>query len=163
MLDMTRVVNIRNEKYDVYIGREGRGQEGYFGNPFRLSENETRGATIERYKAYFYERLLTDTEFRRRVHELKGKTLGCFCKPHSCHGDVIKEYLDSLDKPDIEEKIDRWWAGLGFKEMEYITGYNYLKFDPEDGFQDFVDTCDEEWKKKSVADKIELYHMLIGD
>ena len=26
--------------------------------------------------------------------QLQGKTLGCFCKPDPCHGDIIKEYLD---------------------------------------------------------------------
>ena len=93
---MTNVVNIRTSAYDVYIGRAGKGQDGYFGNPFRLSTSESRGATIEQYRKYFYERLETDPEFKRRVHELKGKTLGCFCKPYACHGDVIAEYLNNL-------------------------------------------------------------------
>ncbi|GHT54460.1 hypothetical protein FACS189451_09680 [Bacteroidia bacterium] len=92
---MTKVVNIRTSGYDVYVGRAGKGQDGYFGNPFRLRADEERGATIERYKKYFYERLETDPEFRRQIHELKGKTLGCFCKPYPCHGDVIAEYLDN--------------------------------------------------------------------
>ena len=30
----TVVVNIYKEQFDVYIGRAGRGQDGYFGNPF---------------------------------------------------------------------------------------------------------------------------------
>ena len=93
----TKVVNIKNENYDVYIGRAGRGQSGYFGNPFRLSDCETRGATIERYRSYFYERLKSDQQFREKIHALKGKTLGCFCKPYSCHGDVICEYLNTID------------------------------------------------------------------
>lgn len=29
---MTKVVNIRNENYDVYIGWSGKEQDGYFGN-----------------------------------------------------------------------------------------------------------------------------------
>ena len=89
----TRVVNLRQEGYDVYIGRAGRGQDGYFGNPFPLGR-QGRGATIERYRGYFLNRLRTDERFARRVRELKGQTLGCFCKPHPCHGDVIAEYLD---------------------------------------------------------------------
>ena len=93
---MTNVVNIRTSGYDVYIGRAGKGQNGYFGNPFRLGASESRGATIEQYRRYFYERLETDPEFKRRVHELKSKTLGCFCKPYACHGDVIAEYLNNL-------------------------------------------------------------------
>ena len=39
----------------------------------------------------------TDPEFGQRIHALKGKRLGCFCKPYPCHGDIIKEYLDTLD------------------------------------------------------------------
>ncbi|GHV00874.1 hypothetical protein FACS1894159_07630 [Bacteroidia bacterium] len=80
----------------MYIGRAGRGQDGYFGNPFRLEAGEPRGATIDRYRIWLYERLASDTEFKRRVQELRGKTLGCFCKPDPCHGDVIAEYLDGL-------------------------------------------------------------------
>jgi hypothetical protein len=93
----TKVVNIRNEKYDVYIGRSGRGQDGYFGNPFPLLPGQSRGANLEKYKTYFYERLKSDPEFRKRIRGLKGKTLGCFCKPYPCHGDIIVEYLDSMN------------------------------------------------------------------
>lgn len=92
---MTTVVNIRYNAYDIYIGRAGRGQDGYFGNPFRLMPGEARGSTLERYKAYFNDRISIDPEFKRRIMELKGKILGCFCKPHACHGDIIKDYLDT--------------------------------------------------------------------
>jgi len=92
----TKVVNIKYEDYDVYIGRAGRGQDGYFGNPFILALGEKRGSSIEKYKVYFYEKLNTDAEFKKRIHELKGKILGCFCKPYPCHGDVIAEYLETI-------------------------------------------------------------------
>lgn len=91
---MTKVVNLRFAPYDVYIGRAGKGKDGYFGNPIKLKPGESRGSTIEKYKIYFYNRIQTDEEFKKKVLELQGKTLGCFCKPNSCHGDVIKEYLD---------------------------------------------------------------------
>ncbi len=95
----TKVVNIAlGHRYDVYIGRAGKGQDGYFGNPFRLGPGESRGASLEKYRVYFYNRLATDPEFKRRIHALKGKTLGCFCKPHPCHGDIIAEYLDLLEE-----------------------------------------------------------------
>lgn len=92
----TRVVNIRKEAYDAYIGRAGHGMDGYFGNPFRLEPGMARGDTLDRYRKYFYHRLGTDEEFRKRIEELQGKTLGCFCKPNPCHGDIIKEYLDRM-------------------------------------------------------------------
>lgn len=38
----TRAVNLRHEPYDVYIGRAGHGQGGYFGNPFPLPRRAAR-------------------------------------------------------------------------------------------------------------------------
>jgi hypothetical protein len=38
----------------------------------------------------------------RKIEELKGKVLGCFCKPNACHGDVIKEYLDNTGTQTTE-------------------------------------------------------------
>lgn len=93
---MTKVVNIRLEDYDVYIGCAGHGQNGYFGNPIRLQPGASRGSTLEQYRKYFYKRLEQDPIFKERIHALKGKILGCFCKPRPCHGDIIKEYLDTL-------------------------------------------------------------------
>ena len=94
----TRTVHI-SEPYDVYIGRAGHGRDGYFGNPIKLlGDTKTlRALCIEQYRNYFHERLERDLEFKRRVLELKGKRLGCFCKPNKqCHGDVIVEYLENF-------------------------------------------------------------------
>lgn len=98
----TRVVNLYKEAYDVYIGRPGKGQEGYFGNPFQLVNTKDlaeRQRVVEQYADYFSERLEKDQEFKRRVHALRGKTLGCFCAPNVCHGDVIAAYLNALEEP----------------------------------------------------------------
>lgn len=92
----TTVVNIKSSAYDQYIGRAGHGQDGYFGNPFILKPWMKRGETLERYRKYFYDRLASDPEFKERIHALRGKTLGCFCKPLPCHGDIIAEYLNQL-------------------------------------------------------------------
>ena len=92
----TQVVNIRHASCDVYIGRPVHGCDGYFGNPFPLQRGLARGSMLDSYRSYFFGRLRTDSEFRRRIHALCSKRLGCFCKPHPCHGNVIKEYLDSL-------------------------------------------------------------------
>lgn len=93
---MTRVVNLRKEKYDVYIGRAGKGKDGYFGNPFPLESEEDREAVIDQYRIYFNGRITADHDFKRRILELKGKVLGCFCKPKLCHGDVIVEFLEAV-------------------------------------------------------------------
>lgn len=101
---MTRVVNLRHAAYDVYIGRAGRGADGYFGNPYRVGYKCARcgrlhlsgSETMSCFRGYFYERLARDDAFRTRVLQLKGKKLGCFCKPDACHGDVIVEYLEKM-------------------------------------------------------------------
>lgn len=85
---------MKDHPYDQYIGRAGHGQDGYFGNPYRLNVEMNPGDTLERYRGYFLERLRTDPEFKAKVLALKGKTLGCFCKPNACHGDIMAEYLN---------------------------------------------------------------------
>ncbi len=95
----TTVVNIRRQEYDVYIGRaQGNGRDGYFGNPFAVIRDGGREKAIAAYREYFLNRLKVDSEFAKRVQELKGKRLGCFCKPDGCHGDVIVEYLEKTMK-----------------------------------------------------------------
>ncbi len=97
---MTKVVNLKKEKYDVYIGRGS-----IFGNPYtHLTLGKTkagvqvkdRNEAIEKYRAYFYDRLETDEEFLDAVLHLKDKILGCYCAPNACHGNVIAEFLDKL-------------------------------------------------------------------
>lgn len=94
----TTVVNLRKDRYDVYIGRAGQGQDGYFGNPFKLDPKGNRGETLDRFREYFYTRLKQDPQFKKRVLELRGKVLGCFCKPQPCHGDIIAGYLNKNDE-----------------------------------------------------------------
>lgn len=90
----TTVVNLYREPYDVYIGRPGKGQDGYFGNPFPPGKDMAREDSIDTFRAYFLERLKSDAEFSAQVETLRGKRLGCFCKPKACHGDVIVAYLE---------------------------------------------------------------------
>ena len=93
---LTTVVNISSRlPYDVYIGRAGKGHDGYFGNPFRLNDESERVEILRKYEVWFYDRLASDPEFKRRIHELKGKKLGCFCRPKICHGDIIADYLNN--------------------------------------------------------------------
>jgi len=97
---VTKVVNKYKDGYDVYIGRGS-----IFGNPYthKFIDNtkaefqvETREEAIEKYKEYFYDRIEKDSDFLDKVLRLQGKTLGCYCKPASCHGDVIAAFLNVL-------------------------------------------------------------------
>jgi hypothetical protein len=99
----TKVVNLRNAKYDVYIGRAGHGKDGLFGNVhvcdgfcYVCGRYHDRDDCIAAFRDDFFKKLTEDAEFKNRVKELRGKTLGCFCKPKKCHGDVIAEYVDGL-------------------------------------------------------------------
>ncbi len=84
----TTVVNIHhNKKYDVYIGRPS-----IWGNPFSVRDS-SRADCIRQYREY----ILANTELLAKIHELRGKTLGCFCKPHACHGDILAILADSCD------------------------------------------------------------------
>lgn len=65
------------------------------------SASETVSAredAVERFQAYFADRIEKDSEFKRRVLALKGKRLGCFCKPNACHGDVIADWLNKMEQ-----------------------------------------------------------------
>ena len=85
----TTVVNKRFEPCDVYIGRPS-----IFGNPFS-EKKYGRQTCIAMYKDYFEQRIAEEPAFREAVLELRGKRLGCWCKPLACHGDIIKEWLEN--------------------------------------------------------------------
>lgn len=86
---MTKVVHTKKSAYDVYIGRPS-----IFGNPFTIGKDGNREEVIIKYKLYFDYEMIKDPSWRKKVLELKGKILGCWCKPLPCHGDVIVEYLE---------------------------------------------------------------------
>lgn len=91
----TTVVNLRKENYDIYIGRGS-----IFGNPFVIGKDGTREEVIKKYKEWFYEKV-KNLVFRKKVYNLIGKRLGCFCKPQACHGDVIIEFLEGVKNENI--------------------------------------------------------------
>ena len=84
----TTVVNIKKSKCEIFCGRGSP-----YGNPFKIGKDGDRKQVIEKYKEYFYKRL-TNPTFRDSVLSLKGKILGCYCKPLACHCDIIIEYLE---------------------------------------------------------------------
>jgi len=97
----TTVVKIGHGAYDVYIGRKGKGEDGYFGNPHACDGFckvcktwHDRDESVAAYSRTFYERIKNDPEFKVRVLALKGKRLGCFCHPLPCHGNVIANWVN---------------------------------------------------------------------
>jgi hypothetical protein len=101
LVKMTKVVNVNSEPYGVYIGRPS-----IWGNPYSHKEGtlaiyktKTRKESIEKYKEY----LLNNEELLKRLPELKGKVLGCHCKPLPCHGDILVDLLEPSVKVDLEQ------------------------------------------------------------
>ena len=91
---LTTVVNKdKGHEFDLYIGR---GSE--FGNPYAIGFDGDREEVIRKF-AYDFERdfLRGGAEFKARLQQYKGKRLGCHCAPAPCHGDILAEYLNSLD------------------------------------------------------------------
>lgn len=108
----TRVVNIRAERHDVYIGRNKDAM--HFGNPFALKRSDLSNKVFPNRKdalmAFFYWLNGTDhqeVEPARRewvianMENLRGKTLGCFCKPKECHGDIYRVVLGEMMLEDV--------------------------------------------------------------
>ena len=86
---MTKIVHCKKEKYDIYIGRPSK-----WGNPFEVGKDGTRKEVIEKYKKY----ILSNKKLLNSLYELEEKTLGCWCKPKPCHGDVL---VDLINKKGI--------------------------------------------------------------
>ena len=106
---MTQVVNIRQHPLlvTVYIGRAGRGHDGYFGNPVVIGQpcpecgaKHGRDDTLLCFARYAKKRIDADPEYRSRVAALIGETLGCFCSPLPCHGDILARLADDLTRKE---------------------------------------------------------------
>ena len=91
----TKLINYRTYNLDrskvIPIDRRS-----IFGNPFLLSDYG-REESILQYSVWFYRQLEFRPEFVKAVKKLKGKTLGCWCTPLPCHGNVIINYLEGLE------------------------------------------------------------------
>jgi uncharacterized protein DUF4326 len=92
----TLVINRKNQSPtntgSVYIGRPS-----IFGNPFILGRDGTRSQVIGKYEVYVRDRIKKDAKFREAVKGLRGKVLSCWCKPLTCHGDVLAQLAEELN------------------------------------------------------------------
>jgi Domain of unknown function (DUF4326) len=76
--------------------------EGKMGTLATRSVWGTGSVAVQRFQRYFVDRIEKDSEFKRRILALKGKRLGCFCKPKACHGDVIADWLNKMEEKEVE-------------------------------------------------------------
>jgi hypothetical protein len=97
-----RVVHCKKEPFDVYIGRPSP-----WGNPYShksdaaVDVRNLVGSREEAIDAYEYRlRILLeeDREFmiEKFFKPIAGKTLGCWCHPKPCHGEVLIKICKEL-------------------------------------------------------------------
>lgn len=97
----TKVVRIRRkggeivQNCDIYIGRRmtmggWNLPQSKWHNPYRTKECGSVEKACEMYEQY-----IRNSELINDIEELRGKTLGCWCKPKQCHGDVLVKILES--------------------------------------------------------------------
>ena len=85
---MTTIVHCKKSPYDIYIGRPGK-----WGNPFEIGRDGTREEVIEKYENY----IRSTPRLLRQIPELRDKTLGCWCSPKACHGDVLIKLVKEIE------------------------------------------------------------------
>lgn len=95
--NLTKVVNIHkngrnfiNSPNYVYIGRGSK-----FGNPYPINSVQNRDHVLAKFQQDFDDDCLVGFS-KKDLLCLRGKILGCFCKPLACHGDILAKYVNSL-------------------------------------------------------------------
>ena len=89
----TRVVHIK-EPHDIYIGRPSE-----WGNPYtHIKDKSTKAQFITKTReeaiSKYREWILQQPQLLLKLETLRGKKLGCWCKPKACHGDILIELLN---------------------------------------------------------------------
>jgi hypothetical protein len=91
---MATVVRIRRQggqvvqDCDVYIGRYC--DRGGWNLPQSKWHNPYKGEGA----ILLYEQYIRSSPLINDIEELRGKILGCWCRPSSCHGDVLVKILN---------------------------------------------------------------------
>ena len=118
-LDQTEVINVSiknirpvysnlhqwilDKESNVYIGRarvifiDGVRyplKDSIWANPYKISETQTREQVLELYREYIEKKLESNLFLINDLIKLRGKKLGCWCKPECCHGDILVELIE---------------------------------------------------------------------
>lgn len=112
---MCEVINLLHGRYSgdvVYIGYADSGPPFKWGNQFDVAgdlyqiakdslDPEDDILDVD-HAVLLYKHWLLHTpaglRLQEDIDELRGKVLGCFCKPHPCHGDVLVELLGQREE-----------------------------------------------------------------
>jgi transposase-like protein len=66
-------------------------RQSQWGNQFEMPGDGDRETVIRNFREHY---LPYKPSLQRRLSELRGKALGCWCAPEPCHGDVLKEWSE---------------------------------------------------------------------
>lgn len=95
------VVNVGHAPFTRYIGRPNARLKrkhptmelaNPWMNPYRITTKRDRAHSIAEYRGYIEERIAEEPA-TYDLASLIGHTIGCWCKPKACHGDVLAELV----------------------------------------------------------------------
>ena len=98
---------MKNKNEHEYIGRKGVVfidgirfplYDSIWANPYKITENQSREQVLQLYSEYIEKKLESDNNLVKELLHLKGKKLGCWCKPECCHGDILVDLIKKYDK-----------------------------------------------------------------
>lgn len=98
------VVNLKTDKYDVYIGRPSS-----WGNPHIIFRNGSRDEVCDKHEAWLRQWIdhkkeiiikgMSNKWMIEHLGELEGEIIGCYCTPKRCHGDtLVKIFIEMYCK-----------------------------------------------------------------
>jgi hypothetical protein len=94
-----------DDQNNVYIGRGGivfidgkrfPKEDSLWANPCKIDDKNDRKKVIQLYEQYIREKIKKEN-LNEQLLKLKGKNLGCWCKPDACHGDVLVKLIAEID------------------------------------------------------------------
>ena len=77
-------------------------RQSKWANPFNL-KTLTREESLTRYEAHIRAMLAKDPNAKSELLGLAGKNLGCWCKPESCHADVLIKLINELSTLSVSD------------------------------------------------------------
>lgn len=96
-----------SDENNVYIGRKGivfidgeryPRENSPFANPYKINRDGSREEVIMKYEKYIKEKI---SRGEVNLEVLRGRTLGCWCRPQMCHGDILLSLLNPKEEIDL--------------------------------------------------------------
>ncbi len=94
-IKLVNIKKIPKQDYDLYIGRSNKWlglPESKWHNPFFMKNEGQRPTVLKLYEEHIRSR----PDLIAALPELSNKTLGCYCAPKRCHGNVLIELYEEF-------------------------------------------------------------------